>query len=1049
MVSVLPFNLQWYLSQNPDVADAASRGVVDAFEHYETFGKVEGRSANPLFDPTYYLNSNPDVANAVARGDTSAYDHFLAFGAREGRSPLQLFGEAFYLLQNPDVAQAVEAGAMTAVEHFLLFGQNESRPINASIDLGDYLNANPDVAKAVADGFMSAMAHLMMFGVQEFRDLGNGVNLRDFAKDPAFNQALTSGNIETALARVGDVAPFLPTFVKPANWIIPATTPLPIGFVPVEGKYLVVPEGFELPEGTELPEGFEPKAPPDDPPDNPPVTPEIFILTTGVDTIMGTIGNDGIRGVVDSDVAANNTLSTADSIDGGAGNDTFNILFDVAAATAMPAATIKNVENFELRNVSGHALTVDFATISGEEQVWNTASTSDVTVNNLASGTVLGVQGNAGLAVSATNATYVAGATAASILISGGVGTTAAASGAISATGADLTLAIITSQGGANFVGGVTLANTVKTVNIDVQTNLTTTAFGGVAAGAVLNVSGAGKASLGTLDASVDVIDASKNTGGVTLMLDGETDTKFTGGAGADVVTLGASALTTGTVDGGAGNDTLVANSTNLNSAATGAKYINFEVLRSTSGGTINLDNIAGITAIELDGGSVTGLSAAQAGSVKVLSSPPDFGTYEIGVRGASTAGQIDTVALTIDDGLVTKDTIYLNLPTLTGVENLNINAVDNVNVWSLANAISLNSITLSGAGDQSITADAVNLSDNTVIDGSAATGKLIIDASSAQAGIATVGFSITGGSAIDTINGTLKGDIINGDAGSDTLFGRGGADTIVGGEGNDVIVGDGTYSVAATERASVRFSDLAVDDTLTLAGLTLNNTSGSIITPQNLAYFFGSGGSRLPGGASSSGALTGYTTEHPGYGIVVFASTTENSNVADLTQTGTGSVISISITQGVSASTPTLGGDTAGADILTGGAGNDQFLFAAGSSHATITDTITDLNLGSDVLAGQVDTLVFQNAGAIATVVNLTTGEQGAITSTASLAAAAAAVANVASTGGNTVQFTYDTDIFIYHNVDGNGTFDDSADLLVKVTGVVGTLDASDIVLL
>ncbi|NYT82750.1 hypothetical protein H0A70_14770 [Alcaligenaceae bacterium] len=256
------FSLKWYLDHNSDVAAAVAQGLVDAFQHFEQYGKAEGRSMGPLFDVDLYLEQNPDVAAAVARGETTAYDHFMQYGGGEGRAPSALFDEAFYLLQNPDVAAAVQAGAMTAVQHFLAYGQSEPRPFNPSIDLGAYLQANPDIAEAVQNGFISAMEHLMVYGAGEARDLGNGVNLGVFANDSTFQQALSSGDITGALQRVGEVAPFLPTFQSPAGWTPPPDTPIPLDFVPPEGLQLVIPPTVVVPPDVVLPPVFTPPAPP-------------------------------------------------------------------------------------------------------------------------------------------------------------------------------------------------------------------------------------------------------------------------------------------------------------------------------------------------------------------------------------------------------------------------------------------------------------------------------------------------------------------------------------------------------------------------------------------------------------------------------------------------------------------------------------------------------------------------------------------------------------------------------------------------------------------
>ncbi|NET36426.1 MAG: DUF4347 domain-containing protein [Cyanothece sp. SIO1E1] len=171
------FDNEFYLDTNTDVAAAVDAGLFDSgFEHFISFGQFEGRDPDELFDEDAYLAANPDVADALT-GDffESGFEHFLEFGITEGRAPtadVALFDEAFYLDQNADVAAAVANGIFSdGLEHFISFGQSEGRDPSGLFDQSSYLAANPDVAAAVSAGiFNSGFEHFEAFGRIEGRE---------------------------------------------------------------------------------------------------------------------------------------------------------------------------------------------------------------------------------------------------------------------------------------------------------------------------------------------------------------------------------------------------------------------------------------------------------------------------------------------------------------------------------------------------------------------------------------------------------------------------------------------------------------------------------------------------------------------------------------------------------------------------------------------------------------------------------------------------------------------------------------------------------------
>ncbi|WP_219064078.1 hypothetical protein [Pseudomonas sp. UMAB-08] len=599
------------------------------------------------------------------------------------------------------------------------------------------------------------------------------------------------------------------------------------------------------------------------------------------------------------------------------------------AANVTNGADISGIEVVSIRNTNAAGTAATLTSAAGLTAVNAVRGSGDVTVTGgLAQGASIGIDGTTGGAISAT---YAPAATTATLNV-----TNAATAGAVTLAGTGLTSVAINSTVGANTLGGVAVGAAVTAVTIDATSNINTGSITGVAANAAITVKGAGTANIGALVANVATVDASANLGGVTAsLLNSPTSVKFTGGAGNDVITSNGLLLAAGaSVNAGAGTaDRLVLTTaidvataaTAVANKASAALYTGFEELQIKNGVSQDVTAFTGsaITKLVLDGAvaGVTNVSAAQAANVQVVSS----GTYTVGVKDASVVGNLDTVHITADDGVAGLATgpIALTTPVLTGVETLQLTANDNVTVSSLTAATSLTSVKLDGAGTIGLTTGVVSFAANSVIDATAATGAVTIDAS----GATVTGLSIKGGAGNDVLTGTAQADLING------------------GAGNDVLVN----------------------------GTTVTLTSG----------------------------------------VVTAIATTV----------------------------------AAAADVLTGGAGNDSFVIAHGA--VANVSSITDLNLGTNVAGGAVDSLWFNaTASAAATVVALTAAQQTTVTAAASLSAAVDAVLAIATAVNNVAQFTYGTDTYVVANGTAGGAhaYAAATDNLIKITGVTGVLDASDV---
>jgi hypothetical protein len=168
-----------------------------------------------------------------------------------------------------------------------------------------------------------------------------------------------------------------------------------------------------------------------------------------------------------------------------------------------------------------------------------------------------------------------------------------------------------------------------------------------------------------------------------------------------------------------------------------------------------------------------------------------------------------------------------------------------------------------------------------------------------------------------------------------------------------------------------------------------------------------------------------------------------------------TNGTVGVAATATTAATVTAITGTATAGDTLTGGAGNDNFAIGhiTGTSNATIlasVSSITDLNLGTNVVAGAVDGLWFNTTTPLTavTVVTLSAAQQTAVTGAADLLTAVNLVLAAAAGVNNVATFTYGTDTYLVTNADGATTaaFTAASDNLVKITGVTGTLDASDI---
>lgn len=585
--------------------------------------------ANPYFNAVYYLQNNPDL---MAAGVTvaTAWDHYVQYGANE----------------------AYVAGGTT-------------RAPNDWFNARFYLENNSDL---IAAGVTpeTALDHFSMFGANELRSPNAGI-----AASP-----VTAASLLAYVNANADIAAAL-------GVTVPATA------LTQEQQNSVVAQyyGYGINED-------RPSEPSNYKPGPEPTPGQTFTLTTAAgEKIVGTAGNDEIRGVMNS-AESNSTLNIGDTVDGGAGADTLNLTF---AATAAPPAgiEIKNVEIVNL-NVGGstgaNAAFLKSSLYSGVEQLWQIDSQAQDTLAT-GSNTVAAASSDASATITVAVASVASDF--GNVIVADGVtvgfkgsgqvgaqavyGAAAAATQTVTvtqATGAAATLtASATAEGAALEVKAAAAAQKVISIALDGVGTGSKLAVNGEGTGVIetVNVSGSVAKASSTVDGSLSITldNTATATGGVTKTFDGDftsgvkltlanngalTTIDLAGSTGGVEIDLSTGygklkTVTTGTgadkvkiddamtedlaIDLGAGNDVL----TIAGAAATAAG--------ATAGGTkeVTVTLGEGKDTVKLDGAFVSNIADVDAIATNGLITISDFKIGEDSLTFASTAYQGLTTA--------------------------------------------------------------------------------------------------------------------------------------------------------------------------------------------------------------------------------------------------------------------------------------------------------------------------------------------------------------------------------------------------------------------
>lgn len=432
-----------------------------------------------------------------------------------------------------------------------------------------------------------------------------------------------------------------------------------------------------------------------------------------------------------------------------------------------------------------------------------------------------------------------------------GTGTSVAVTLGLLTTPTVTTLAV--NANGLTTTGAVTIDNDVTTLNLAGSTSASTIAS--LVAGGVktLNISGDAAVTVSAQTAADLTSVVVTNTAGATMSSAIAAGVTFTGGAGADTVSLstgftkainmgagddtviyGGAAGTGGSVVAGEGTDTIQMSGAEALAAGGNSTFNNtfsgFEVLSIETGATQAVDlrglnNISKVTTV-----GATSLTLNNIATNGTLTLTGASTLVDVNVR---DAGFNTTDVFNFALSNATTATTNFGTVSAAGVETINISTID----AGKASAATVDSLVLTAAdatkivvtGHNGLDFGATAAAKVTSFDASGVTGNGAADTSanlavkftSANATVAA-NVSITGGAGDDVLTGNAAKDTIVGGAGNDTITGGAGIDVLTGGAGSDTFVfAAGDAGVTGTERIT-DFSIALGGDKLDLSTTTL-----------------------------------------------------------------------------------------------------------------------------------------------------------------------------------------------------------------------------------
>ncbi len=659
------------------------------------------------------------------------------------------------------------------------------------------------------------------------------------------------------------------------------------------------------------------------------------------DTITAAGGNDIIQ-------FATANLDSKDSIDGGAGTDTLQVLNDATVVDA-DFTLITNVEA-----IAASAATTDLDLVLGS--LAQAAGIREVTFLHSAAGgdtVTAGADFTADLKVNLDEGAIVGSIVDASSYVGSGL-TVVTKSSYIDV---QASVDTITGSANTNDIYEIQIDNaaaqTVGTSVTKFETFKITDAETGTNRTAVITIADANAvhtngSSYETLTVDATAIGANSDVINITAAAEDDAKIIIKGGEGVNTITLSTSANHGDTITAGGGNDTLVAAASNLTSTdsidgGAGTDTLSFNanatVIDTGFTGVSNVETLTSTADIEV---TLTLGALAAASGLSTINLAGTNGTDSVTIGAGfdenltialdadATTNSIVatnyTKNLTVTAGGATVDGIASTLTGGTGTDTLEITSDGNDDTLQLGSVTNFENITLKDDGDA--TADTFTL---TTVDALVADGAtLTIDGSALSTDDMVVSLAaetngkiiLKGGGGVSgfTASQSDMGDDLSGGAGNDTFtFAHANltsADTVAGGSGTDsLILSDASTSSSTVVDAD--FTNFTGVETISHGNLSLTLTLGSLAQAAGITTL--TGGTRTNSTTVGAGFTSNLSVTAAGTdtlaasaytGVLTYTADIDDITSADTITAGTGTSDELKISLDTSGDDPIVAAD-------------------------------------------------------------------------------------------------------------------------------------------